>query len=99
MSLAARESAKGLHGGHGHGRRHHGSQEQELRGGVPVGRTTITVGEQGTLAAAATEIAVGDTGAPPEPQHQFIADRPFLMIVEETTTGWDLFQTVVRTID
>jgi serine protease inhibitor len=67
--------------------------------GQAVQQATITVGEQGTVAAAVTEIAVGDTGAPPEPEYRFIADRPFLMIVAETTTGWDLFQTVVRTID
>lgn len=61
-----------------------------------VQQARIAVGEQGTVAAAVTEISAGTTSATPGPEHRFIADRPFLMIVQEDTTGWDLFQTVVR---
>ena len=67
--------------------------------GQAVQQATITVGEQGTVAAAVTEFGLSGTSAPVGPEHQFIADRPFLMIVQENTTGWDLFQTVVRSID
>lgn len=63
-----------------------------------VQQATITVGEEGTIAAAVTEVGVAGTSAPPPPDHVFIADRPFLMVVQEVTTGWDLFQAVVRSI-
>ena len=71
---------------------------QELHVGQAVQQATITVGEQGTVAAAVTEIGVAGTAAPVV-DVVFVADRPFLMVVEEATTGWDLFQTVVRTFD
>jgi serine protease inhibitor len=67
--------------------------------GQAVQQATITVGEQGTVAAAVTELGLSGTSAPLGPEHQFIADRPFLMTIQENTTGWDLFQTVVRSID
>ena len=66
--------------------------------GEAVEQATITVGEQGTVAAAVTEIGLSATGIPQEPEHRFVADRPFLMVVQETMTGWDLFQSVVRSI-
>ena len=67
--------------------------------GKAVQQATITTGEQGTVAAAVTEIGVMAGSVQPAPEHAFVADRPFLMVVEETTTGWDLFQTVVRSAE
>ncbi len=72
--------------------------DEALFVGQAVQQATITVGEQGTVAAAVTEIGLSATGIGPEPEHRFVADRPFLMVVQETTTGWDLFQSVVRSI-
>lgn len=66
--------------------------------GQAVQQATITTGEQGTVAAAVTEIAAATSGQP-APEHDFIADRPFLMIVAEASTGWDVFQSVVRSIE
>ncbi len=74
------------------------STEAPLFVGQAVQQATITVGEQGTVAAALTEIAVA-MSAPPAPDHSFVANRPFLMVVQESTTGWDLFQTVVRSVE
>lgn len=74
------------------------SSTVELFVGQAVQQATITVGEEGTVAAAVTEIGVATTALPPTPDHQFIADRPFLMVVQESSTGWDLFQTVVRSV-
>lgn len=63
-----------------------------------VQQATITVAEQGTVAAAVTEIGVGVMSAPLAPDLEFIADRKFLMVVQEQATGWDLFQAVVRSV-
>ena len=67
--------------------------------GQAVQQATITAGEQGTVAAAVTEIGLSSTSAPLGSEHRFIADPAGLMIVQENTTGWDLFQTVMRNID
>lgn len=75
------------------------SADVELLVGQAVQQATITVGEQGTVAAAVTEIGVAGTSAPPPPEHRFVADRPFLFLVQEQATGWDLFQAVVRGVE
>lgn len=75
------------------------STDVPLYVGQAVQQATITVGEQGTIAAAVTEIGVMAGSAPLTPEHTFVADRPFLMVVAEAATGWDLFQTVVRTVE
>lgn len=74
------------------------SPGRDLHVGQAVQQATLALGEQGTVAAAATEIGVVGTSAP-EYDVQLAVDRPFLLVVEETSTGWDLFQALVRSID
>ena len=33
---------------------------------------------------------------PPEPEVSFVANRPYLMLITDTNTGWDLFQVLVN---
>ena len=53
-------------------------------------KTFIAVDEQGTEAAAATAIVVGETSAPME-EFQFRADRPFFIAIRDKVTGTFLF--------
>lgn len=59
-------------------------------------QANITVGEEGTEAAAATAI-VGDAGAvpPPEGAVEFVADHPFAFAIVHDPTGVPLFEGVV----
>jgi serpin B len=54
-----------------------------------VQKALIEVDEEGTVAAAATMVAVGDPWAT-EPK-RFVADHPFLFFLRDTTTGRVLF--------
>lgn len=65
--------------------------------GQMVQQTTLDVSEKGAVAAAVTEIqgAGAAPGVPEEPIY-FVADRPYLFVIEETQTGWDLMQAAVR---
>lgn len=58
---------------------------------------TVTVTEAGTEAAAATAIGIGVTSAPPEPDLEIRADRPFLYVIRDVDTGAVLF--VGRVLD
>jgi len=52
----------------------------------------IKVDEQGTTAAAATAIMMGATSmGPPTYRSNFVADHPFLFLIEENETGNILF--------
>jgi len=51
----------------------------------------IDVNEEGTEAGAATAVVFGRESAAPEPSVQFIADRPFLVVLEDVATGALLF--------
>ena len=53
-------------------------------------KTFIAVDEQGTEAAAATAIVVGETSAPME-EFQFRADRPFFIAIRDKATNTLLF--------
>ena len=57
---------------------------------------SFRVDEAGTVAAAVTEIGVRATSAPAEPEVSFVADRPYLVLITDTNTGWDLFQVLVN---
>lgn len=51
----------------------------------------VDVHEKGTEAAAVT-VAIGKlTSGPPEPRHEFIADHPFVFVIQEKQTGQILF--------
>lgn len=51
----------------------------------------VTVDEQGTEAAAATGVGIAITSIDPQRPKAFIADRPFLFLIRERTTGAVLF--------
>jgi len=59
-------------------------------------QANITVGEKGTVAAAATAI-IGETSAqaPPPDQVTFNADHPFAFTIMDNTTGTPLFEGTV----
>jgi len=58
-------------------------------------QAVLKLDEEGTVAAAVTEIAVGETSAP-MPEQQLHLDRPFLLTVSHTATSWPLFLAAVR---
>ncbi len=55
-----------------------------------VQQAVLQVDEEGTRAAAFTELAVAGS-APIEPPLTVRFDRPFVFVVTDTTTGWPLF--------
>lgn len=59
-------------------------------------QANITVGERGTVAAAATAI-IGEVGAPAPPRDQVIfnANHPFAFAIVDNTTGTPLFEGTV----
>jgi len=60
-----------------------------------VQQAVLRVDEEGTVAAAVTEIGVGETAAP-MPDHELHFDRPFLLTISHTATAWPLFLAAVR---
>jgi serpin B len=51
----------------------------------------VDVHEKGTEAAAVTAVVAQLTSGPPPPQHEFIADHPFVFVIQEKSTGEILF--------
>lgn len=51
----------------------------------------VNVNEEGTEAAAITALVVRAQSGPPEPKHEFIADHPFVFIIQEKNTDEILF--------
>lgn len=69
----------------------------ELFIGSAAQQTILQVREEGTVAAAVTEIGMEVGSAPPPADPlEFIADHPYLMVIDAPETGWDLFQAVIR---
>ena len=58
-------------------------------------QAVLQVDEEGTVAAAVTEIGVGESAAP-MPEHELAFDRPYLFTISHTETGWPLFLAAVR---
>ena len=54
-------------------------------------KTYIDVNENGTEAAAVTSVEIGVGMAPPDPKPEFRANRPFLFLIQENSTGTILF--------
>jgi serine protease inhibitor len=59
-------------------------------------RAVLKVDEEGTIAAAVTEIGVSGTSAPAEPELELRFDRPFLMQIASSQTSWPLFLAAIR---
>ena len=51
----------------------------------------VNVNEEGTEAAAITTFVFRATSGPPEPIAEFVADHPFMFIIQEKETGEILF--------
>ena len=58
----------------------------------------IIVDEEGTEAAAVTVIEMEATSARPEPDEPIIfkCDRPFVLVIQDSTTGANLFMGIVN---
>ncbi len=56
-----------------------------------VHKAFVNVNEEGTEAAAITALVVQAQSGPPEPRHEFVADHPFMFIIQEKNTGEILF--------
>jgi len=54
-------------------------------------QAVLKVDEEGTRAAAVTELGVTMGSAPAIPPVQFLVDRPYLFVVGDGATGWPLF--------
>ncbi|RMB61910.1 serpin family protein [Tessaracoccus antarcticus] len=59
-------------------------------------QVVLTVTAKGTVGAALTEAAVGESAVQAPEAVKFVADRPFLMRVLDTRTGWPLFMSIVN---
>ena len=51
----------------------------------------VNVNEKGTEAAAITALVARATSGPPEPVAEFVADHPFMFVIQEKETGEILF--------
>ncbi len=51
----------------------------------------VNVNEKGTEAAAITALVARATSGPPEPVAEFVADHPFMFVIQEKKTGEILF--------
>jgi serpin B len=68
------------------------SREAALAISAVVHQANITVDENGTEAAAATAVIVGETSAPdPADVVELHVDRPFLFVLRDATTGANTF--------
>ncbi|HKI33811.1 MAG TPA: serpin family protein [Gemmataceae bacterium] len=83
-------SALGMKKAFGPGADFSGISSTELQITAVVHKAFIDVNEEGTEAAAATGVAVGDKGGPPSLQ-EFRADHPFLFLIRDTRTDNVLF--------
>lgn len=69
---------------------------EELALGQAVQQAVLQVDEDGTVAAAVTEVGIIAISTGPEPEVDVRADRPHLIRISDTTTGWALFLTAVQ---
>jgi serine protease inhibitor len=56
----------------------------------------LSLDEEGTVAAAVTEIGAETSGMPAEPEVRMTVDRPYLLRIAHTETGLPLFLAAVR---
>jgi len=69
---------------------------QDLCVSQAVQRAVLNVDEEGTIAAAVTEIGMAGSSAPGRPDKVLHLDRPFLMEIAAAHTSWSLFLAAVR---
>ena len=55
----------------------------------------LTVTARGTVGTASTEASL-ETEAPPQDVTEFYVDRPYMMVVRDTRTGWPLFIAIIN---
>ncbi|WP_203138582.1 serpin family protein [Microbacterium sp. JZ31] len=61
-----------------------------------VQQAVLRIDEEGTVAAAVTELGVAETSATLPPAREIRFDRPFLFTVSHDETGWPLFLAAIR---
>lgn len=61
-----------------------------------VQQAVVRIDEEGTVAAAVTELGVEEMSAPPQAERSLVFDRPFLFTVSHDETGWPLFLAAIR---
>lgn len=70
---------------------------EDLYVGQAFQQAVLLVDEEGTRAAAVTELGMEASGlAPAAPEVRLHLDRPFLLTIEHTDTSWPLFVAAVR---
>ena len=69
----------------------HGITDKQIYLDKAVHKAFVNVNEEGTEAAAITALVGRFSSGPPEPVAEFIADRPFMFMIQEKETGEILF--------
>jgi len=69
----------------------HGITDEQVYLEQAAHKAFVNVNEKGTEAAAITALVARATSGPPEPIAEFIADHPFMFVIQEKETGEILF--------
>lgn len=69
----------------------HGITDEQIYLDKAAHKAFVNVNEEGTEAAAITALVARATSGPPEPISEFVADHPFLFVIQEKETGEILF--------
>lgn len=72
------------------------SKSEDLVVSTVIQQGRFRLDEEGTVAAALTEVAVRAASLPPEPTADFVADHPHIIFIKDKAVGWDLFQVLVN---
>ena len=69
----------------------HGITDEQIYLDKAAHKAFVNVNEEGTEAAAITALVARATSGPPEPVAEFVADHPFMFVIQEKDTGEILF--------